>query len=167
MNTKLDKYIDDKAKESYAKQLDPEQSSYESFFHYTDELLFSAGFKEGFSFRDKMTGKDLQEFEIKNIEISKSPVLTCPKCGAPEVKNEHKMTKYECGSLYYHKHHQSEECKWKEEFLDEEHTVVQWPDSQMLMDEDWFEEEAQLINDEYGLGEYGGTAYIVPKKYLK
>ena len=40
--------LDIKAKESYQKQCDPEQSSYECFFHYTDEKLYSAGFIEGY-----------------------------------------------------------------------------------------------------------------------
>lgn len=40
--------LDIKAKESFEKQSDPEQSSYECFFHYTDEKLYSAGFREGY-----------------------------------------------------------------------------------------------------------------------
>lgn len=42
--------IEEKTKESWRKQTQPETSAYECFFHYTDELLYSAGFKEGLKF---------------------------------------------------------------------------------------------------------------------
>lgn len=45
------------------------------------------------------------------------------------------------------------------------YVVVQWPDIQELMDENWFE-ECILINDEQGLERYGSSAYFVPiEKY--
>jgi len=61
-----------------------------------------------------------------------------------------------------------EEYSLEELYLDamgypkELHTIVTWPDSQELMEEPWFEEEAQLINDDFGLKHFGSSAYIVP-----
>lgn len=42
--TKLEKI----AKECFEKQINPEESEFECFFHYTDEKLFEAGFKKGY-----------------------------------------------------------------------------------------------------------------------
>ena len=44
----------------------------------------------------------------------------------------------------------------------ENYIVVTWPESQSLMDYDWFEEECNLINTEPLLSVYGGSAYFVP-----
>ena len=41
-------------------------------------------------------------------------------------------------------------------------TIISWPDSQELMEEPWFEKEAQLINDDFGLEHFGSSAYIIP-----
>ena len=46
--------------------------------------------------------------------------------------------------------------------IKDSYTLVQWPDSQELMEEDWFEEEAILDVE----GKFGGSAYFVPTKYL-
>lgn len=40
--------------------------------------------------------------------------------------------------------------------------IVTWPESQSLMDYDWFEDECMLINSEPLLEAYGGSAYFVP-----
>jgi len=44
------------------------------------------------------------------------------------------------------------------------YTLVQFPDVQKYMDEDWFEDEAYLAND--NLDEIGYTAYFIPNKRL-
>lgn len=44
--------------------------------------------------------------------------------------------------------------------------IVAWPESQELMEKDWFN-ECILINDDTGLDLYGSSAYIVPDEYLK
>ena len=49
-----------KAHKSGLKQIEPETSSYECFFHYTDELLYSAGFREG---------EQTKEEELQNLAI--------------------------------------------------------------------------------------------------
>jgi len=41
-------------------------------------------------------------------------------------------------------------------------TIVTWPDSQEYMEKPWFKEEAQLINDDFGLEHFGSSAYIIP-----
>ena len=46
------------AKQSFYKHSDPDTSSYECFFHYTDEGLFVAGFTEGFEYAKRMLGYD-------------------------------------------------------------------------------------------------------------
>ena len=44
----MDKYkIKEAIKENFERQINPETSSYECFFHYTDEKIFEAGFIEG------------------------------------------------------------------------------------------------------------------------
>ena len=45
----------------------------------------------------------------------------------------------------------------------EEYILVTWPDSQNLMEQEWFD-ECILMNDENHLAEIGSSAYFVPKK---
>jgi hypothetical protein len=44
--------------------------------------------------------------------------------------------------------------------------VVTWPESQNLMQYDWFENECFLINSERGLNTFGSGAYFVPVNRL-
>jgi len=46
--------------------------------------------------------------------------------------------------------------------LEEAYILVLWPESQMYMEEDWFQEEAVL---EYEC-KYGSSAYFIPLKYM-
>lgn len=39
--------------------------------------------------------------------------------------------------------------------------VVAWPESQQLMEQDWFD-ECTLINNGKALEEFGSSAYLVP-----
>jgi len=43
---------------------------------------------------------------------------------------------------------------------------VEWPESQNYMNENWFEEEAELINSEPLLSIYGVSAYLIPRERL-
>lgn len=45
--------------------------------------------------------------------------------------------------------------------------VVCWPESQMLMELDGFEENSYLVNDDRGLHEFGSSAYFVNRKWLE
>lgn len=45
--------------------------------------------------------------------------------------------------------------------------VVCWPESQMLMELDGFEENSYLVNDDRGLLEFGSSAFFVNKKWLE
>ncbi|MGM9741671.1 MAG: hypothetical protein ACI3ZC_01260 [Candidatus Cryptobacteroides sp.] len=45
--------------------------------------------------------------------------------------------------------------------------VVCWPESQMLMELDGFEENSYLVNDDKGLHEFGSSAYFVNRKWLE
>lgn len=54
------------------------------------------------------------------------------------------------------------EIDWREIYVPEGYTVVTWPDSQELLDEEWMEDFGELIVDEVGLELFGGSAYIVP-----
>lgn len=45
--------------------------------------------------------------------------------------------------------------------------VVGWPESQMLMELDGFEENSYLVNDNKGLLEFGSSAYFVNRKWLE
>ncbi len=40
----------------------------------------------------------------------------------------------------------------------EQYILIRWPESQELMDEPWFDEEAVLANDE----RFGSSAYFIP-----
>jgi len=42
------------------------------------------------------------------------------------------------------------------------YVLVTWPESQMLMEYDWFD-QCILINDEKHLEIYGSSAYLVPE----
>lgn len=44
-----------------------------------------------------------------------------------------------------------------------EMTIVTWPDSQILMEQDWFD-QCILVNDEKGIEIFGSSAYEVPTK---
>lgn len=46
--------------------------------------------------------------------------------------------------------------------LQESYVLVQWPESQELMEEEWFDEETILDVE----GKFGGSAYFVPAKRL-
>ena len=45
--------------------------------------------------------------------------------------------------------------------------VVCWPESQMLMELDGFEENSYLVNDNKGLLEFGSSAYFVNRTWLE
>lgn len=42
------------------------------------------------------------------------------------------------------------------------YVLVEWPDSQVFMDEDWFEEEAILDTE----AKFGSSAYFIPLKRI-
>lgn len=46
-----------------------------------------------------------------------------------------------------------------------EYVLVTWPESQALMDQDWFN-ECILMNDENHLEDIGPSAYFVPKERM-
>ena len=46
--------------------------------------------------------------------------------------------------------------------LSEAYVIVKWPESQELMEEDWFDEEAVLDVE----GKFGDSAYFVPLKRI-
>lgn len=43
---------------------------------------------------------------------------------------------------------------------DFEYILIQWPESQSLMEYDWFNEETSLADYD----KFGGAAYFIPKK---
>jgi hypothetical protein len=45
----------------------------------------------------------------------------------------------------------------------EDFVIVEWPESQYIMDMEWFY-ECELVNDEELLEIYGSSAYFVPKE---
>lgn len=47
----------------------------------------------------------------------------------------------------------------------DEYIVVEWPESQYLMDIDGFYKNAYLINDIKGLDDFGSSAYFVLKSW--
>ncbi len=59
--------IKQEAKIEFERQLDPETSEYECFFHYTDELLFAAGFEKGYEFASKNQNDISEESMITGI----------------------------------------------------------------------------------------------------
>ncbi len=49
----------------------------------------------------------------------------------------------------------------------EKYVLVCWPESQLLMEQEWFK-ECILMNDEQHLEEIGSSAYFVPEeRYLE
>lgn len=50
--------------------------------------------------------------------------------------------------------------------MEKEYAIVTWPESQGLMDEEWFD-ECVLINEEPLLNQVGSSAYFVPKSRIK
>lgn len=45
----------------------------------------------------------------------------------------------------------------------EKYILVTWPESQMLMEYEWFD-ECMLMNDDNHLDEVGSSAYFVPEE---
>ena len=45
--------------------------------------------------------------------------------------------------------------------------VVCWPESQILMELDGFEENSYLVNDDRGMLEFGSSAFFVNRKWLE
>ena len=50
--------------------------------------------------------------------------------------------------------------------MEKEYVIITWPDSQELMDEEWFN-ECVLINEDPLLSQVGSSAYFVPIVRLK
>ena len=48
----------------------------------------------------------------------------------------------------------------------DEYILITWPDSQVLMDYEWFD-ECILMNDEKHLDNIGSSAYFIPKNRLQ
>ena len=44
--------------------------------------------------------------------------------------------------------------------------LVQWPESQLLMDHEWFDAECYLANNERTIKEIGSSAYFVPERRM-
>lgn len=42
----------------------------------------------------------------------------------------------------------------------EEYVLIQWPESQLIMEYDWFEEEASLADYD----KFGSSAFFIPKE---
>lgn len=59
-----------------------------------------------------------------------------------------------------------EENTTSRSMIDSMFIAVPFPEVQRLMEEDWFETEAILINDEIGLNLYGSSAYFIPVNRL-
>lgn len=51
--------------------------------------------------------------------------------------------------------------------MEKEYVIITWPDSQELMDEEWFDDECVLINEDPLLSQVGSSAYFVPITRLK
>jgi len=51
--------------------------------------------------------------------------------------------------------------------MEKEYVIITWPDSQELMDEEWFDDECILINEDPLLSQMGSSAYFVPIARLK
>lgn len=52
-------------------------------------------------------------------------------------------------------------------YMEKEYVIITWPDSQELMDEEWFDDECILINEDPLLSQVGSSAYFVPIARLK
>ena len=50
--------------------------------------------------------------------------------------------------------------------MEKEYVIITWPESQRLMEEEWFD-ECILINEEPLLDEVGPSAYFVPKSRVE
>lgn len=50
--------------------------------------------------------------------------------------------------------------------IDPTHVVVTFPEVQELMDKEGFEENSHLINDDFGLMQYGYSAYFIDVDWL-
>jgi hypothetical protein len=50
--------------------------------------------------------------------------------------------------------------------MEEKFVLVQWPESQILMEQTWFD-ECILMNDENHLDNIGSSAYFVPESRLQ
>lgn len=50
--------------------------------------------------------------------------------------------------------------------MGEKYVVVAWPEIQMIMEKDGFEDNSYLINDDKGLDDFGSSAYFVSCDWL-
>lgn len=55
----------------------------------------------------------------------------------------------------------------KQIIMKKEYIIVTFPESQELMDEEWFDDECILINEYPLLDQVGSSAYFVPIARLK
>ena len=49
----------------------------------------------------------------------------------------------------------------------EKYVVVGWPEIQVLMDEEGFDDNSYLVADEKGLDDFGSSAYFVSCDWLR
>lgn len=47
------------------------------------------------------------------------------------------------------------------------YVVIRWPESQILHDQVWFEDEVFLINSDNGFAMFGPDAYFIPEERYK
>jgi len=59
--------IKEEGLKEFKKQIDPNDSEFECFFHYTDDLLFAAGFVKGYVFKEenKVSAIDDKHLKVK------------------------------------------------------------------------------------------------------
>lgn len=48
----------------------------------------------------------------------------------------------------------------------EKYVIVTWPESQELMEYEYFENHSYLINDKQGMEDFGSSAYFVEEDWL-
>lgn len=53
-----------------------------------------------------------------------------------------------------------------EQYSERKYVVVTWPESQIFMTRQGFQQNAYLINDEKGLEEFGSSAYFIDSEWL-
>ena len=69
------------AEVEFRRQMNPDETEFECFFHYTDDKLFESGFVKGYELA-KREANDVQTSEDKALPMQNVSVSVCPQCSS-------------------------------------------------------------------------------------
>lgn len=76
--TSTNETLEEVAEQSYSKQCNPDTSEYECFFHYTEDLLYKAGFEQGYKHAEKQLYSEDEVIALLKLMVFKNELPLMP-----------------------------------------------------------------------------------------